>query len=52
MFTTREEDLWRINTFSLYDLYGNDLAQEPLPVRVVMKFTISVDLSLVITAMH
>ena len=28
---SRAEDFYRNNTFSLYDLYGYALAQEPLP---------------------
>ena len=35
---TGEEDFKRNNAFTLYDLYGHALAQEPLPR--VMKFTI------------
>ena len=41
-----EEDFLSNNAFSLYDLYGLDLAHEPLPPGV-MKFTILVDPSLV-----
>ena len=31
MSNTREDDFKRNNSFSLYDLYGNTLAHEPLP---------------------
>ena len=31
MLRSREEDFERNNAFSLYDLYGHALAQEPLP---------------------
>ena len=31
MHGSREEDFKRNNAFSLYDLYGHALAQEPLP---------------------
>ena len=43
-----KEDFKRNNAFSLYNLYGHSLAQEPLPRPGVKKFTIWVDLSLVI----
>ena len=31
MPSSREEDLKKNNAFTLYDLYGHALAQEPLP---------------------
>ena len=46
-----KEDFYRNNAFSLYDLYGHALAQEPLP-RGVKKFTILVDPSLVIITIY
>ena len=47
----REEDFKKNNAFSLYDLYGHALAQEPLP-RGFMKFTILVDPSFVIITIY
>ena len=34
---SREEDFKKNNAFSLYDLYGHALAQEPLPLEVEKK---------------
>ena len=48
---SREEDFKKNNAFSLYDLYGHTLAQEPLPWGV-MKFTIFVEPSLVIIIIY
>ena len=48
---SKKVDFLRKNTFSLYDLYGNTLAQEPHALEV-MKFTIWVDPSLVIISLH
>ena len=47
---SREEDFSRNNVFSLYDLYGHTLAQEPLPG--VMKFKNLVYPSLVIITIY
>ena len=47
---SKEEDFKRNNAFSLYDLYGQTLAQEPLPR--VMKLIILVDPSLVIITIY
>ena len=30
-FVVKKKDLKNINAFSLYDLYGHTLAQDPLP---------------------
>ena len=48
-----KEDISRNNAFSLYDLYSNALAEEPLTGGGgVMKFTILVELSFVIITIH